>query len=54
MVWFVFRGGNVVVKNRDTEILRKMWSLAEALSAQVQGDGGQLYDASGKPISGDR
>ena len=50
MAWFDFRSGNVVVKNPDTEILRKMWSLAQALSAKVQGDGGELYDASGQQL----
>jgi hypothetical protein len=48
MVWFDFRQGNVVVKNPDTEVLRKMWSLAQALSANVQGDDGEGYDASGQ------
>src|SRR5215469_7170962 len=38
MAWFDFRHGSIVVKNPDSEILRKMWSLAQALSAKVQGD----------------
>ena len=50
MAWFDFRCGNIVVKNPDLEILRKMWSLAEALSARVQGDDGELYDASGREL----
>jgi hypothetical protein len=50
MAWFDFRKGNVVAKNPDTEILRKMWSLAQALSAQVQGDEGELYGASGDQL----
>ena len=50
MVWFDFRQGNVVVKNPDTEVLRKMWSLAEALSAKVQGDEGEVYDAAGQQL----
>jgi hypothetical protein len=45
--WFDFRLGNVVVKNPDAEILQKMWLLAQALSARVQGDDGEFYDASG-------
>jgi hypothetical protein len=49
MAWFGFRRGNVVVKNPDPEILQKMWSLAQALSAKVQGDDGEFYDASGDP-----
>jgi hypothetical protein len=53
MVRFYFFEGNVkvMVKNPDTEILRKMWSLAQALSAEVLGDGGEVYDASGSQIS---
>jgi hypothetical protein len=47
MAWFDFRKGNIVVKNPDLEILQKMWSLAQALSAKVQGDDGEFYDASG-------
>jgi hypothetical protein len=48
MAWFSFGDGNVTVKNPDPEILRKMWSLAQVLSARVQGDEGELYDASGR------
>ena len=48
MVWFGFHRGNVVVKNPDTEILQKMWSLAQLLSARVQGDEGEFYDKSGR------
>jgi hypothetical protein len=53
MAWFSFHHGNVVVKNPDPEILQKMWSLAQGLSAKVQGDEGEVYDASGNqmPIS---
>jgi len=49
-VWFDLRRGNVVVKNPDQEILRKMWSLAKILSARVQGDEGEFYDATGNQI----
>jgi hypothetical protein len=28
----------------DPEILQKMWLLAQALSAKVQGDDGEFYD----------
>jgi prepilin-type processing-associated H-X9-DG protein len=47
MAWFDFRHGNVVVKNPDAEILQKMRSLAQALSARVQGDDGEFYEATG-------
>ena len=50
MVWFSFFEGNVAVKNPDSEILTKMSSLAERLVATVQGDEGELYDASGNII----
>jgi hypothetical protein len=50
MAWFDFRRGNVVVKNPDSEILQKMWSVAQLLSANVQGDEGELYDKSGRQL----
>jgi hypothetical protein len=40
----------VVVKNPDQEILKKMWSIADSLSAKVQGDEGELYGADGCSI----
>jgi len=33
------------VKNPDDEIIRKMWSIAQALSARVQGDDSETYDS---------
>jgi hypothetical protein len=45
--WFLCREGYVTVKNPDEEILRKMWSIAQDLSAKVQGDDGEIYDSSG-------
>ncbi len=50
MAWFDFREGDVVVKNPDQEILRKMWLIAQQLSAKIQGDDGELYDGSGNEI----
>ena len=44
MAWFGFWNGNVVVKNPDPEILRKMYRIAQCLSAKVQGDEGEIYD----------
>jgi hypothetical protein len=46
MAWFLHSNGCVIVKNPDEEILRKMWSIAQALSAKVQGDEGEIYDSS--------
>ena len=51
MAWFDFRGGNVVVKNPNAEILGKMWAIAENLGARVQGDDGELYGPDGSVIS---
>jgi len=47
MAWFDFEIGNVVVKNPDQEILRKMWQIAQALGAKVQGDEGETYREDG-------
>jgi hypothetical protein len=47
MAWFLYSHGEVIVKNPDEEILRKMWSIAQALSAKVQGDDSEVYDSSG-------
>jgi hypothetical protein len=46
MAWFLYSNGNVIIKNPDDEILRKMWSVAQALSAKVQGDESEVYDSS--------
>lgn len=51
MAWFDFRGGNVVVKNPDAEILGKMCEIADKLGARVQGDDGELYGPDGSVIS---
>ena len=50
MAWFWLAEGNIVVKNPDNEILRKMWALAQNLDARVQGDDDELYDAAGNQI----
>jgi hypothetical protein len=49
MAWFDLHHGNVVVKNPDREIRRKMWRLAERLRAKVQGDDREYYDRFGNP-----
>ena len=43
MAWFDYRGGNIVVKNPDSAILKKMWKLALKLQARVQGDDCESY-----------
>ena len=47
MAWFDHSLGDIVVSNPDKEILRKMWLVAQALNAKVQGDDGEIYDANG-------
>ena len=49
MAWIGLQRGNVVVKNPDWEIRRKMWRLAQVLHARVQGDDGEFYDCFGNP-----
>ena len=41
--WFDFRGGNIVVKNPDEEIIAKMKLIAADFSARVVGDEGEEY-----------
>jgi hypothetical protein len=45
-VWFCHRCGEIFVKSPDEEIIRKMLSIAQALSAKVQGDDCEIYDSS--------
>lgn len=45
--WLWHSNGNVMAKNPDQDILRKMWSLAERLDALVQGDEGEFYGPDG-------
>jgi hypothetical protein len=48
--WFDYRRGKIVVKNPDPETLMKMWQIAQALSANVQGDEGEIYDQAGNVV----
>ena len=50
MAWLWHNRGNVMAKNPDEEILRKMSRIAGRLSAKVQGDEGELYGEDGTPI----
>ena len=47
--WFSYRDGEITVKDPDREISRKMFTIAVALKARVQGDEGETYDANGNP-----
>lgn len=48
MAWIWHSQGNIVVKNPDEEILRKMWQIAQVISAKVQGEESELYGADGR------
>jgi hypothetical protein len=50
MAWFDHSQGDIVVANPDREILRKMWLVAQAFNAKVQGDDREIYDANGDII----
>jgi len=47
--WLWLGQGNVVTKNPDSEILRKMYVIAQSLGAKVQGDEGEIYAPDGEP-----
>jgi hypothetical protein len=51
MAWFDFRSGNVVVKNPDVAILRKMCQIAQKLGARVQGDDCEIYGPDGSIVA---
>lgn len=50
MAWIWHHQGNIVAKNPDEEIRRKMWRLAQAVSAKVQGEESELYGADGQML----
>lgn len=52
-VWVDYSGGNLVVKNPDMHILRKLCALAAQLGARVQGDEGEIYEADGRIVMDD-
>lgn len=49
-VWFHHARGEITVRGPDVETLQKMHLIAMSLGAQVQGDGGECYDAAGEPM----
>ena len=51
MAWIWRSHGNVVTKNPDEEMLRKMALIAQSLSAKVQGDEGEVYGINGQLIA---
>lgn len=52
MAWIWHSDGNIEAKNPDVEFLRKMWTLAQRLSAHVQGEGEESYGPDGRATSG--
>jgi len=52
LAWLWLSGGNVQAKNPDVHTLKKMWTIAQALGAKVQGDDGELYESTGQTIPG--
>lgn len=50
MAWLWHSHGNVMAKNPDVEIRRKMWTIAEELGAGVQGDEGEWYGPDGEML----
>ena len=52
-VWVDYSSGNLVVKNPDMHILRKLCTLAAQLRARVQGDEGEIYEADGRIVMDD-
>lgn len=53
MAWLWHSRGNVIAKNPDDEILKKMHVIAIKLTAKVQGDEGEFYGADGQPVGED-
>jgi hypothetical protein len=47
LAWICYSEGRITVKNPDPPFLMKMHEIATKLSARVQGDEGEEYDANG-------
>jgi len=48
MAWFDYFKGNIKVKNPDDEIIKKMYQIAQALNAKVQGEECEVYGEDGQ------
>ena len=44
--------GNIVCKNPSPEMVRKMFLIADALDAKLQGEEGEEYDSTGEVVGG--
>jgi hypothetical protein len=51
LAWLWVFYGNIQAKNPDEHTRRKMWQIANTLSAKVQGDEGEQYDEQGNVIA---
>jgi hypothetical protein len=51
--WFYYDRGLVSVKNPDVEIRKKMYAVAQALKARLQGDEGEFYGPDGEQEEGE-
>jgi hypothetical protein len=51
--WLALLDGQIETKNPDAPMRTKMYEIATALGARVQGDDGEFYDARGEPSPGD-
>jgi hypothetical protein len=49
--WLAWRAGEIYSKNPPRPVRARMYRVARALDARVQGDEGELYDESGEPIA---
>ena len=52
--WMWSSGGNVMAKNPDQAFLQKMFLVADAFGAKVQGDDGEVYNSIGEVAKQDR
>lgn len=48
--WLAWDDGNIYSKNPDRPLIAKMYQVATALGAEVQGDDGETYGSEGAPI----
>ena len=52
--WMWYSSGNVMAKNPDDAMLRKMFLIADVLGAKLQGDDGEIYNSIGQVDRQDR
>lgn len=52
--WMWHSAGNVMAKDPDREVICKMFLIADALGAKVQGDNGEVYNSIGEVDRADR